>query len=212
VSATLLALFADYGLVALFFLLLVASIGLPLPSSLLLLAAGSLAEQGDFDPVLAFVAAVTAAIAGDQIGYFIGRWGGRHVVGRIAAKLGATDKVDKAEAFARRWAGAGIFFTRWLVGALGPWINITSGMSDYPWSRFIVWDVAGELLWVALYGGLGYVFSDRIQAIAELLANLSWAIVGIALTGFLAFRVYRLLRPVDATADTPATSDVAQGL
>ena len=105
-----------------------------------------------------------------------------------------------AEAFARRWSGAGIFFTRWLAGALGPWINVTSGMSEYPWPRFLVWDVTGEILWVALYGGLGYAFSDRIQAVASLLGNVSWAIAGLAATGFLGWRLWRSRQATDTAA------------
>lgn len=64
-------------------------------------------------------------------------------------------------------------------------------MSSYSWRRFTFWDVTGELLWVLLYGEAGYIFSDRINAISELLGNLSWAIAGDALTLFLAYRVWR---------------------
>lgn len=118
-SATLLGLFADYGIVALFAILLTASVGVPFPSSLLLLAAGSFAEQGEFDPALAFAAAVAGAVVGDQIGYAIGRWAGRRAIVRLAGRIGFANRVEQAEDFARRWSGPGIFFTRWLVGALG---------------------------------------------------------------------------------------------
>lgn len=209
-SDTLLGLFADYGTVALFLILVLASAGIPFPSSLMLLVAGSVAAQGDIDPVQAVAAAVIGAVLGDQIGYWVARWGGRRLVRRITDTVGGGDKVDAAEAFARKWAGAGIFFTRWLVGALGPWINVTSGLSDYPWPRFLLWGVAGELLWVLLYGGLGYAFSDRIQAIAALLGNVSWAIAGAAATLFLGYRLYRALRAADTLTDTKPAADVPQ--
>ena len=61
---------------------------------------------------------------------------------------------------------------------LGPWINVTSGIAAYPWPRFIIWDALGEVLWVVLYVMLGYIFSDRVQYIAEILGNLAWAIPG----------------------------------
>lgn len=200
-SATVLGLLADYGAWALFAVLVFSSAGVPLPSSLIVLAAGSIAAQADLDPVQAFVAAVGGAIVGDQIGYAIGRWGGRALVDRATARFGGAAKVAAAEAFARRWSGAGIFFTRWLVGALGPWINIVSGMSGYPWPRFLLWDVIGELLWVLLYGGLGYAFSDRIQAVASLLGNVSWAVAGLGTTGFLAWRLWRNRQATDTSAE-----------
>lgn len=190
-SATLLGLLADYGAWALFAILICSSAGLPFPSSLTVLAAGSIAAQSDLDPIAAFAAAVGGAIVGDNIGYAVGRWGGRALVDRTTARFGGAGKVAAAETFARRWSGLGIFFTRWLAGALGPWINVTSGMSGYPWRRFLMWDVVGEILWVVLYGGLGYAFSDRIQAVASLLGSLSWAIAGLAITAFLAWRLWR---------------------
>ncbi|VVT10597.1 DedA family protein [Sphingomonas sp. EC-HK361] len=207
-SDTLLGLFADYGVVALFLILVFASAGVPFPSSLMLLAAGSVAAQGEIDPAQALAAAVAGAVLGDQIGYWAARWGGRRLVRRITDAVGGADKVDAAEDFARKWSGAGIFFTRWLVGALGPWINVTSGLSEYPWPRFMLWDVSGELLWVLLYGGLGYIFSDRIQAMAELLGNVSWAIAGGAATLFLGYRLYRAMKPADLSGDTDRMPDV----
>ena len=200
-NATLLGLMADYGVWALFAILLLSSAGLPFPSSLTVLAAGSIAAQGDLDPYGAFAAAVGGAIVGDQIGYAVGRYGGRALIDKATARFGGAAKVAAAEAFARRWSGAGIFFTRWLAGALGPWINVTSGVSEYPWPRFVLWDVVGEMLWVVLYGGLGYAFSDRIQAVASLLGNISWAIAGLGVTGFLAWRLLRHRRATDTGDD-----------
>ena len=52
------------------------------------------------------------------------------------------------EAFAKRWGAVGIFFTRWLITSLGPWLNLTSGMTGYPWPWFFLWGVLGEVLWV----------------------------------------------------------------
>lgn len=202
-SETLLGLLSDYGTIALLLILVIASVGLPFPSSLMLLATGSFAAQGEIDPAAAVLAAVAGAVIGDQIGYGLGRWGGRRFVSRMTMRFGGADMVAAAEAFARRWSGTGVFLSRWLVGALGPWINLTSGLSAYPWPRFLFWDVAGELLWVLLYGGLGYAFSDRIQALGDLLGNLSWAIAGLALTVFLGYRLWVHHRSPD-TNETPA--------
>ena len=68
-----------YGLPVLFGTLVIGSIGLPLPSSLLLLVAGSFVAQGDMSlwPVLALAAA--GAILGDNVGYALGRWGSRRM-------------------------------------------------------------------------------------------------------------------------------------
>jgi hypothetical protein len=73
----------------------------------------------------------------------------------------------------------GIFLSRWLVTPLGPWLNLTSGIAGYSWPRFLFWDVTGEVLWVVIYVNLGKIFSDRVSALAELLGNLTWVIVGV---------------------------------
>jgi membrane-associated protein len=168
-----------YGLPVLFMLMALVSLGMPFPSSLTLVAVGSFVAQGDlqFWPVIAVGTA--GAVVGDQVGYAIGFWGGRPLVNSLTRRIGGADRMAAAEAFARKWAGVGVFFSRWLIGPLGPWINVTSGISGYPWRRFVMLDVAGELIWLLLYVSLGRLFSDQVQAIADLLGNLTWVVVGL---------------------------------
>jgi membrane-associated protein len=104
------------------------------------------------------------------------------------------DKVKSAEDFMKRWGGAGIFFTRWLIGPLGPWVNLSSGIAGYPWCRFLLWDVLGETVWVVLFVGLGDFFSDRVQALASELGNLSWFILGAVAAAFLGWKLLQSRR------------------
>jgi membrane-associated protein len=193
VTDQLLTLVTSYGLPALFGVLVLAAAGFPLPATLLLIAAGSFVAQGEMDLVQVLVVSSVGAILGDQLGYALGRWGGRKLVARLTKRFGST-QLERAEAFTTRWGGAGIFFSRWLVSSLGPWINVTSGITAYPWMRFIVWGVLGELLWVALCVMLGNIFSDRVQYLAEVSGNLTWVILGsfVALIlGWLLFQSFR---------------------
>src|SRR4030095_11764214 len=104
---------------------------------------GSFAKQGDMGLVPVMISASCAAILGDQIGYGVSRWGGRRLINRLTTRIGGASKIKKAEALAKKWGGPGIFFSRWLVTELGPWINVTSGITGYPWRRFLLWDVSG---------------------------------------------------------------------
>ncbi len=195
VTEQLLAALVLYGLPVLFGVILVASVGAPLPVSFLLVAAGSFAKQGQMNFVPVVIAASCAAILGDQIGYGLSRWGGRRLVDRITKRIGGATKIKKAEALSKRWGGAGVFFSRWLVTELGPWINVTSGITGYPWRRFLLWGVSGEILWVVLYVGLGYTFSDRVQYLAQILGNLAWVILGLIASLILGWKVFRYFRP-----------------
>jgi membrane-associated protein len=195
IADQLLAALLVYGLPVLFGIVLIASIGVPLPVTLMLVAAGSFARQGEMKVAYIVAVASSAAIIGDQIGYGLSRWGGRRLVDRITNKIGGASKIKKAEALSQRWGGAGIFFSRWLVTELGPWLNVTSGLTCYPWPRFLLWDVLGEILWVGLYVTLGYVFSDRVQYLVEILGNMAWVILGVIVSILLGVKVFRYFRP-----------------
>lgn len=80
-------------------------------------------------------------------------------------------------------AGA-CFFTRWLLSALGPYVNLIAGAMNMSWLRFSLAGVAGEIVWVGLYVGLGAGFSAYILQIADIASNAS---------GFLAAAVVMFL-------------------
>lgn len=194
ITDQVLAALLVYGLPVLFGVILVCSVGVPFPISLMLVAAGSFVEQGEMKLWQVIAVASVAAVLGDQIAYGLSRWGGRRLVSRLSRKIGADEKIKQAEALTKRWSGAGIFFSRWLVTALGPWVNVASGIAGYPWRRFLIWDVLGEVLWVSLYVGIGYAFSNRVQAIAEILGNFTWVVLGLILTAILGWQLVGYLR------------------
>jgi membrane-associated protein len=198
ITDQLLGALSQYGLPVLFGVIVIATVGIPLPISMMLVAAGSFVELGEMKLWQVIVVASAGAVTGDQIGYALGRWGGHRVVERIRRRGNGSDKIAQAQAFAKRWGAAGIFLTRWLITPLGPWLNLTSGMTGYPWTRFFVWDVLGEVLWVVLYVVLGIFFSDRVQALVEILGNLAWVIVGLIAAVILGWKLLRYLKPEEA--------------
>jgi membrane protein DedA with SNARE-associated domain len=91
--------------------------------------------------------------------------------------------------------------TRHFLLSLAPWLNVTSGIVEYPLPRFILWAVLGDVLWVVLYVMLGYVFSDRVQAIAEVLGYLVWVILGFIATIVLGWKTMQYLRLKNSVAN-----------
>jgi membrane protein DedA with SNARE-associated domain len=195
-----------YGLPVLFGIALIASVGLPLPTSLFLIAAGAFAEQGDLNFTWAIVLASSGAIIGDNIGYGIGRWGGRALVARVSGWFGGKPRLADAAAGAQRWGGAVIFLSRWLLTPLGSWVNLTSGMTAYPWPRFLLWDALGEVLWVILSVTFGWMFSDRVQALSAMLGDLTWAAVGVVAALVLGWRLIKSFRVARTAEGDPATT------
>ncbi len=209
-SEQILAALALYGEPALFVITIVASIGIPLPVMLLLIVAGSLAAQGTLNFAAAVSVAAVGSVAGDQIGYAIGRWGGHALVGRITRLLGGAKRLESIDAKVRRWGGPGVFFSRWLVTPLGPWVNLASGLADYPWLRFTLWDVAGEAIFAALYIGFGLAFSDRVQELQSILGDLTWAFVAMLAAAIIGWKLFSPQRragtaaPAKPSATRPA--------
>lgn len=190
----LLAAVSQYGAPALFGIVAIAAVGIPLPITLLLIVAGSMISQGAMNLWAAIGAAGAGSILGDQAGYAIGRWGGPAVVTRLSRLFGKSADLKAMEAKATAWGGPGIFVTRWLISALGPWINLASGTARYPWPRFLFWDILGEVTGAVIYISLGRLFSDRVMALFSVLGDLTWAIVALLVAIVLGYQLVAYLR------------------
>lgn len=189
----------QYGLPVLFVVILFASAGVPLPATLLLLTAGSFVEQGDFNLWWVIGLTTSAAVAGDHVGYGIGRWGSGRLLNTVSDWGGGSERIEQAERVARRWGGWGVFLSRWLMTPVGPVINLTSGMARYPLLAFFCFDALGEIVWVLLYVTLGRLFSDQVQTLSAALGNFTWVIVGVVVLILLG---RYLLRPAQPAATT----------
>ena len=190
----LLGAVTQYGAPALFWIVAIAAVGVPLPVTLLLIVVGSMVSQGAMDIWWAVGAASAGSIVGDQAGYAIGRWGGSAAVGKLTKLFGKKVSIEAMEAKVRAWGGPGVYITRWLLGPLGPWINLACGTAGYPWHQFLLWDIAGEVTGAALYIWLGRVFSDSVMALDSVLGDLTWAAGALLLAIFLGYRLWVGLR------------------
>ena len=201
-SDYLLGALGIYGLPLLFVALLVGSVGIPLPASVLLMAAGSFVAQDELSlwPVLGLAAA--GAILGDNIGYALGRWGGRRAFSWLRRLFGENSGFNKTENWLKRREGSGIFFSRWLFTPLGPVVNVTSGLTRYSWPRFLFYCVTGEALWVSLYVLLGKVFSGQVQAMSEFFGDFTWVIVGLLIVFVLGWSLFKSFRSPSEASKT----------
>lgn len=166
-----------YGYPVLWLVVFVASVGAPLPTSLVLLAAGAFAALGDFDIALLMVITVGASVCGDSTGYFIGRrWGSKVLTWleqpRRRRLIPANTVVRSRASFKRHGAWA-IFLSRFLFSALGGVINLVTGVELYPYPRFLLYDLSGQVLGAAIPLMLGYVFGASWEAVGDMLGAFS---------------------------------------
>lgn len=173
----ILTLAADYGVPLLFCVTFLSCLALPVPSSLLMLASGGFAAAGDLSLAAVALAAFCGAVIGDNLGYWIARRFGTRLTQWLATRPRRAALRDRSQAFMNRWGGSSVFFSCWLVAPLGPYVNYVSGLTGFSWPRFALWGIAGEVVWVSLYVGLGFLFADNISAISDLLGNITGFLV-----------------------------------
>jgi membrane-associated protein len=183
----------EYGYPVLWLSVFIAAVGVPLPIGPLLLAVGAFAGYGDFNIVLLMVITITASSSGDNVGYFIGRrWGSRtlnwFLQPRRVQVLPARTIIRSRLYFKRR-GGWAIFFSRFLLSALGGVMNLLAGAERYPYRRFLLSDVAGEGLGAVIPLSLGYALGACWESGGKLLG----AFAGFAFTLFLAMLLVRRL-------------------
>mgnify|MGYP002775998911 FL=1 len=171
---TLLSYLLIYQYTLLFFVVFFASFGFPIPASALIMAVGAFAVDGYFDLSTSFFVVFVWVLAGDFLGYMLARIFGKGLFIRLwMGSIFETKQFHTFEPFFQNHAFFSIFFSRFLLTIIGPAINILSGIAHIPLFRFLIADISGEILYVLLYGGIGYVFWNEWEYMLSILQNLS---------------------------------------
>ncbi len=168
-----------YGPPALGLALLIGALGLPVPGTLFVLATGAFVRQGVIDLTTATGFGLLGAVIGDSTSYTIGYF----AKGWVQHRFGQSVVWQKAQNTFEQRGGIAIYLTRFLLTPLAVPTNLIAGGSGYPFLKFLVYDVAGELTWITLYGGLGYAFGSQWEAINQFISDFSGVLVGVVALG-----------------------------
>jgi membrane protein DedA with SNARE-associated domain len=167
VLASLAPLLDHYGYLAIAVLIVVEDFGVPAPGETVLIAGAVYAGAGHLNLVAVAAVAIAAAVLGDNIGYAIGRFGGRRLVLRFGRYVLLTPKrLDTAERFFTRHGGKVVTVARFVEG-LRQANGIIAGITGMPWRRFLAFNTLGAVLWVAVWTGLGNLAGNHIGSIYE---------------------------------------------
>lgn len=165
--AHLAPLLGHYGYWAVGAVVLVEDFGVPAPGETILLAAGVYAGAGRLNIVAVAVIAFAAAVVGDNIGYGIGRWGGRPFVHRWGRYVFLPpQRFQAAEEFFRRHGGKIVTVARFIEG-LRQANGIIAGTSGMHWRRFLTFNALGAALWVGLWTTLAYLVGSHITTVYD---------------------------------------------
>jgi membrane protein DedA with SNARE-associated domain len=190
-----------FGLWAILALVLLEDFGIPVPGETVLIAGAVFAGSGQLNIVAVGVVGFVAAVVGDNIGYAIGRFGGRALVERWGKYVFITaERLDKAEAFFKRHGGKIITIARFIEG-LRQANGIIAGITDMHWLRFVAFNALGAALWVGTWVSIGYFAGQHITTIYNAITRYSLYAAIAAVVLIAAWLLYRLRKHRRSLAD-----------
>ena len=179
---TLRSFIVNYGYWAVALALLFENAGIPVPGETTLLLASFLAYS-EHRLHLGWIIAVgtCAATLGDNIGYVIGRHGGRPLLDRYQHLLRIQRRsLERGEALFARYGPATIFFARFVFG-MRVFAGPLAGVLRMPWRAFALFNFLGALVWVSVIAAVGYLFGRHWAVLETALSRLDMVFVAVVI-------------------------------
>jgi membrane protein DedA with SNARE-associated domain len=178
----------------------IESTGIPFPGETMLLAASVYAAQGcGMQIQWVILACIVGATTGDNLGFWVGRTGGRAVVKKIP--FVKESHLALAERYFQKYGGATVFFGRFLA-VLRAWAAFLAGVNRMRPLKFFIYNLGGAVIWSTTFGLLGYALGTHLDELKKIVSELGlfglivfFAIVGILVGVYVARR-----RSVDIVA------------
>jgi membrane protein DedA with SNARE-associated domain/rhodanese-related sulfurtransferase len=169
--------------------------GLPIPSLLFLVAAGTLSRTGNLNPLLVLGMGSLGCVGADLIWFEAGRRWGNQIV-RILCSLSRDPQYleKRVHQVFRRWGLRSLLLAKFVPGVGGVTVPLAATEGS-GWAAFLAYDAAGSVLWSAAFAGLGFVFADSLATLASSLANFGKVLLlglGLPLACYVLWRVWVL--------------------
>lgn len=168
----------SYGYFGVAIVIGLESMGVPLPGEAILISASIYAGSTHKLNILGIVlAAIVGAVAGDNIGWMLGREFGTRLLARYGARIGITEpKIKLGRYLFAKWGGWVVFFGRF-IAVLRTLAALLAGTNNMPWTRFFVANLAGAAVWACLFGGGAYVLGRQIHGFVGPVGAIAFALV-----------------------------------
>ncbi|UWZ81902.1 DedA family protein [Occallatibacter riparius] len=171
-------LLARWGYLALSAGLLGENAGLPLPGETILMYSAFIAHKThELNLLLVILVATAAAVVGDNVGFFAGRWLGPRLLGWLERKFNMGEDIATARDQMRCHGGATIFWARYVVGlrtVAGP----VAGALNMEWRSFLLYNALGAVTWVTSVAVIAYFSASKIDSLAGYIEKVSWVVSG----------------------------------
>jgi membrane protein DedA with SNARE-associated domain len=194
-------LIGHWGYLAIFAVIVLGNVGVPVPEEAVLAVAGLLVWKKELWLTAVLIIGILSAVLGDNFGYWAGRIYGRARIERYGQKLFITsERLDAMQRFVNRYGQVAVFLARFIPGIrfmAGP----LSGIAGMPFGRFFFANLAGATVYVPVIVALGYAlglgFAQYIYQFEHFLSEAEHILVGTILTATLlsvGWRVFKFYR------------------
>jgi membrane protein DedA with SNARE-associated domain len=168
-----------YGYLAVGGFVLLEDFGVPVPGEVLLISAAIFAGAGHMNIAGVILVAVLGAIIGDNIGYAVGRLGGRPLAERWGRFVFLTPaRLDKAEVYFDAHGGKIVTIARFVEG-LRQVNGLIAGIVGMHWLKFLGFNALGAILWVGTWAGLGFLTGTHMVTIYAAFEQYKWYVIGV---------------------------------
>jgi membrane protein DedA with SNARE-associated domain len=158
---------ASYGYWVVFFLVAIESMGVPVPGETVLIGAAAYAgTTQDLGILGVLLSGAAGAVVGDNLGYWIGRQFGVPLLLRQGRRIGLTEpRLKLGQYLFSRYGGAIVFFGRF-VALLRTLAALLAGANFMPWPRFLIFNMAGGVIWTMVFALGGYAFGASMHRVS----------------------------------------------
>jgi membrane protein DedA with SNARE-associated domain len=171
-------LIGSFGYWALFALVALESLGVPLPGETALIIAGTYAgTTHHLNPWLIFVVASAAAITGDNIGYWIGHKGGYALARRYGPRVRLNERKLKIARYLFDRHGAKMVFFGRFIAVLRTYAAFLAGTSRMRWWSFLPANAAGGIVWAGVFTLVSYLAGHALERASP---AITWVLAGVA--------------------------------
>ncbi|WP_405218027.1 DedA family protein [Agrococcus sp. Ld7] len=187
-------------------------VGFLLPGDTLLVIAGILSFTGDIDqPIwLVMLCIAACAVAGDQLGYYIGKKAGPPIFQRKSSGLFSHKTIDRTNRFFLRYGAAAVIIARF-IGIIRTFMPVAAGVGKMPWQLFFRLDIIGGVLWGAGLPLLGWGVA-HIPGVADVVTQyIDLVLIGVVLVAivFIVWHAIQSRREVEREIrDGTSTNEV----
>lgn len=196
-------LLQTYTYPAVLLLVLLESLGIPLPGEIALVTAAAYAAVSHISIYIVIALAATGAIVGGVLGYWIGIKGGLPLIAHYGGYIGVRrSHIARAHEFFERNGAKTILFGRF-IALLRTWAAVVAGAACMSFTQFVIFNTLGSIVWAIVFGWLGYYFGHDLPLLERYISRASFGILVLLAVGTGVFLLWRARR--GANSSGPAT-------